>query len=161
MGIIWCAFWYLLASDNPQEHKFITNAEKEYLANQITDEFSKTIKVSLIFDLFFMLNYLYFKLEIWKKIFTSKACIVLFIHSFTTSWNMILFLTNVPTYFKEVLKFDVQSNGLLSSIPYVVVTIVIIFSGMLSDKIIESNRFKKRNVRVCFSVLGKLKFFLN
>ena len=46
MGIIWCVFWYLLASDNPQEHKFITNAEKEYLANQITDEFSKTIKVS-------------------------------------------------------------------------------------------------------------------
>jgi hypothetical protein len=61
----------------------------------------------------------------------------------------------VPTYFKEVLKFDVQSNGLFSSIPYFTITIVIIISGILGDKIVASNHFKKNNVRKLFSVLGK------
>ena len=77
-------------------------------------------------------------------------------HQFVVSWNISLFLTNVPTYFKEVLKFDVQSNGLFSSIPYLTVTLVIIISGILGDRIIASNRFKKNNVRKFFSVLGKV-----
>ena len=74
-----------------------------------------------------------------------------------------LFLTNAPTYFKDVLRFDVQSNGLLSSIPYVVVTFVNILAGIASDKLIESNRLKKNNVRKLFTVScnGGFFFFLH
>ena len=60
-----------------------------------------------------------------------------------------------------MLKFDVQSNGLFSSIPYLTVTLVIIISGILGDRIIASNRFKKNNVRKFFSVLGKVSWILN
>lgn len=66
-----------------------------------------------------------------------------------------LYLTNIPTYFKEVLKFDVQSNGLLSSIPNVIVMLVSIFSGIASDKLIQSNRFSKNIVRKFFTVACK------
>jgi ACS family sodium-dependent inorganic phosphate cotransporter-like MFS transporter 5 len=44
-GIIWCVLWYFLFCDNPNEHKFITDTEKQYLASEITEEFDKKITV--------------------------------------------------------------------------------------------------------------------
>jgi ACS family sodium-dependent inorganic phosphate cotransporter-like MFS transporter 5 len=87
---------------------------------------------------------------------TSKACIVLFIAHFTSSWGVVLFLTNAPIYMKEVLKFDIKSNGLLSSIPYMTVLIVIILSGFISDKLIKSGKMSRCNVRRLFNTLGIL-----
>ena len=55
---------------------------------------------------------------------------------------------------KEVLKFDIKSNGLLSSIPYLSVLIVILISGVLSDKLIKSGKITKCNVRRIFNALG-------
>ena len=40
---------------------------------------------------------------------TSKACIALFIGHVCSNWGTYLFLTNIPTYMKEVLKFDIKS----------------------------------------------------
>ena len=57
---------------------------------------------------------------------------------------------------KEVLKFDIKSNGLLSSIPYVSILIVVIVSGALSDKLIKSGKISKCNVRRVFNTFGKV-----
>ena len=57
---------------------------------------------------------------------------------------------------KEVLKFDIKSNGLLSSIPYVCVLIVIISTGILSDKLIKSGKISRCNVRRIFNFFGKI-----
>jgi hypothetical protein len=59
---------------------------------------------------------------------------------------------------KEVLKFDIKSNGLLSSIPYVSVLFVILFSGILSDKLIKSGKISRCNVRRIFNFFG-IKFY--
>jgi sugar phosphate permease len=63
-----------------------------------------------------------------------------------------LFLTNAPTYFKEVLKFDVQTDGFLSSIPYALLTFMNIVSGIVSDKLISSRRYTKNTVRKFFTI---------
>jgi hypothetical protein len=57
---------------------------------------------------------------------------------------------------KEVLKFDIKSNGLLSSIPYVCVLIVIISTGVISDKLVKSEKISKCNIRRIFNFLGKI-----
>ncbi len=45
----------------------------------------------------------------WKQIMTSKACIALFFGHVCSNWGTYLFLTNIPTYMNEVLKFDIKS----------------------------------------------------
>jgi hypothetical protein len=45
----------------------------------------------------------------WFKIFKSRACIALFIGQMCSDWGIFLFLTSLPTYMKEVLKFDISS----------------------------------------------------
>jgi hypothetical protein len=34
--------WFFISSDSPDDHKFIKNREKEYIAQEISDEFSET-----------------------------------------------------------------------------------------------------------------------
>ena len=47
---------------------------------------------------------------------TNKACIALFVGHTCSNWGTYLFLTNIPTYMKEVLKFDIKSVILYSLI---------------------------------------------
>ncbi len=57
---------------------------------------------------------------------------------------------------KEVLKFDIQSNGLLSSIPYLLFWLFIVLSGVISDKLIATKSFSRTLVRKGFNTLGFL-----
>ena len=65
-----------------------------------------------------------------------------------------MFLTQLPTFMKEVLKFDIKSNGLFSSLPYIVAYLVVVLSSLTSDKIIESNKISRTNVRKIFNGIG-------
>jgi len=54
-------------------------------------------------------------------------------------WGNYTFFTNIPKFMKEVLFFDIQANGLLSAVPYIVLGLVSFFSGPIADFIL--NRF--------------------
>lgn len=50
------------------------------------------------------------------------------------------YVTNVqsdytPTYFKEILRFDLQQNGLLAALPCLLEVISVTFFGVLSDRV--------------------------
>ncbi len=85
---------------------------------------------------------------------------MLFVAHFCQSWGVILFLTNAPIYMKEVLKFDIKANGLLLSIPYASCLIVIILTGLISDKLTKSFHFDVCKVRKLFNALGENDFLL-
>ena len=45
----------------------------------------------------------------WLKIFKSKACWSVFIGHFTHEWGNYMFMTQIPSYLRDVLKFDIKS----------------------------------------------------
>jgi MFS transporter, ACS family, solute carrier family 17 (sodium-dependent inorganic phosphate cotransporter), member 5 len=45
----------------------------------------------------------------WKAMFTTKECLAIYVGHFTYNWGNYLFLTQLPTYMKEVLHFDIKS----------------------------------------------------
>ena len=45
----------------------------------------------------------------WRAIFTSQACWGLFIIHTCTNYGTYTFLTSIPKYLSEVLKFDIKS----------------------------------------------------
>ena len=67
-----------------------------------------------------------------------------------------MFLTQLPTYMKEVLKFDIQANGFLSSIPYILFWLFIVLSGVASDRLIRSGTLSRTLVRKGFNTVGFL-----
>jgi MFS transporter, ACS family, solute carrier family 17 (sodium-dependent inorganic phosphate cotransporter), member 5 len=54
---------------------------------------------------------------------------------------------------KEVLKFDIKSNGALSALPYLVFWLFITLSGIIGDKMVQ--KMEKTTVRKIFNSLGK------
>jgi len=138
-GLVWCIAWFFLAADKPEEHRIISVIERDYIVEETKGNISTGNKSIP-----------------WKEIFTSKACLAVFVGHFASLWGTYLFLTNIPTYMKEVLKFDVKSNGLLSAIPYLVFWFLIMVSGFTSDKLIQSGKISRKNVRRVYNTLGFL-----
>ncbi len=51
----------------------------------------------------------YFKTAPWLKIMKSKTCLSLFVGHCCQNFGTYMFLTQLPTYMKEILKFDIKS----------------------------------------------------
>jgi len=45
----------------------------------------------------------------WLKIVTSGPVWAIVIANFSTDWALYTYLTSIPTFYKEVLFFDIQS----------------------------------------------------
>jgi ACS family sodium-dependent inorganic phosphate cotransporter-like MFS transporter 5 len=95
LGLIWTCAFYLLGSDTPEKNKFVRRGEREYLSaylvKPITD--NKTTKTTTP----------------WSKILTSRIVITLNLCCLCYNWGLYLYLTQIPSYVRDVLKFDVKS----------------------------------------------------
>lgn len=108
-SIIFCFLVY----DDPDTHPRISEKEKRYLKGCTRDS-SKKMRVP------------------WKAILTSKPVYAYHIVHFCYSWGFVTLAANLPLFMKEVLYFDLNQNGMLSSLPYL---------GMLGVRIIISSCF--------------------
>lgn len=55
---------------------------------------------------------------------------------------------------KEILKFDIKSNGALSATPYIVFWLVTVLSSILGDMMMQTFKMSKTTVRKLFNTLG-------
>jgi hypothetical protein len=94
-GLVWCAIWMFVASNKPEENRLIKTKEKEYILEE-TREMRECFEESE-------------SGAPWGSIMTSMPCIALFIGHSCSNWGTYLFLTSLPLYMKEVLKFDIKS----------------------------------------------------
>ncbi|XP_060605665.1 uncharacterized transporter slc-17.2-like [Ruditapes philippinarum] len=75
----------------------------------------------------------------WKSLLQSKPLWATFIAHFCFNWSFFTVLINVPLFLKEVLKFNIKSNGLYSAMPFIFQIISSILCGKLSGVIIKKN----------------------
>lgn len=75
---------------------------------------------------------------------------------FSSNFGTYLFLTQLPTYMKEVLKFDIKASGGLSTLPFIFFWLIILVSSLIGDRLIESKTLSKTAVRKLFNTLGEL-----
>ncbi|XP_033757483.1 LOW QUALITY PROTEIN: uncharacterized transporter slc-17.2-like [Pecten maximus] len=119
VNVVWVVVWWILASDSPMEHKGITKEERDYITHALAEsthkESGKKIDVP------------------WLKIFTSGPVFAIICVNVMSDWGAYTLLANIPLYLKEVLKFDITTNGLYSALPYIVFWAVINIGGWLAD----------------------------
>lgn len=138
-SVIWSVLFYILCSNSPESHRFITEAEKRY----ITSVLNKTKRNELI------------KMP-WKIILTSKACLVIYITHFCSHFCINLFLLQLPTFLKDIMNFDIKSNASISALPYIMSTVLHTSSSIISDRIIRSGKLSRTNTRKVFGAIGFL-----
>lgn len=119
-GLLWFIAWMLLVSDSPGQHRHISDAEREYITSSIgVSEETAARRKALGTP--------------WRAIFTSVPVWSLIISHMCANWGLFTLLTTMPTYMKEVLKFDIASNGALSAVPYIAFWACINIAGNTAD----------------------------
>ncbi len=142
LGLAWVFAFYALTTNSPATHPCISLSEKEY----ILEETRHSIETRAV---------LRSRIP-WKSLLTSKACWAVYIGHFTHNWGNYLFMTQMPSYLRDVLKFDIKSNGLVASIPYMACAVFMLVFSILSDRLLASGKLSKKNVRRVFVAVGTI-----
>ncbi|KAG8513193.1 Sialin, partial [Galemys pyrenaicus] len=138
IGIIWFILWFWLVSDAPETHKTISQSEKEYILSSLRNQLSSQKSVP------------------WVPMLKSLPLWAIVVAHFSYNWTFYTLLTLLPTYMKEILRFNVQENGLLSALPYFGCWLCMILSGQAADTLREKWNFSTISVRRIFSLIGMI-----
>ncbi|XP_035231490.1 sialin-like isoform X1 [Stegodyphus dumicola] len=115
-GCVWFIFWALLVTDNPSSHPWITKKELKYIT--LNQRIEQNVELPQI---------------PWMKIATSVPFWALIITQIGQDWCFYTIVNDLPTFFATVLHFKIETNGFLSSFPYLLQTIVGCTVGYLAD----------------------------
>jgi len=122
LGVVWFLAWSLLVFDGPDVHPSISEEEKAYIQSSLIE--CETDKPSSI---------------PWVDILTSPAVWAITATHVTQNFGYYVLLTELPSYMKNILHFDMKSNALLSGLPYLVMWLLSIVASITVDHIIARN----------------------
>uniref|UniRef100_A0A1B6DA23 Sialin n=1 Tax=Clastoptera arizonana TaxID=38151 RepID=A0A1B6DA23_9HEMI len=134
VALIWCGIWFYIVAETPSSDKSISVAEKEY----IEDTIGPTIISS--------------KVNVpWKSIMTSLPVWAIVAAHFSENWGFYTLLTELPTFMSDVFAYSMYDAGLISALPYLVMGLVVQFSGFLADWFRTSGHLSTMQVRKLFT----------
>ena len=124
MGLIPLFLLYFFVTDHPRQHKGVNKAELDYIENALRAEAAQEAKMK-VESLGQRLASFCFNYRFW--LLTINYFCIASIWWGTMAW--------LPSYLKASRGFSWAAMGALSSLPYVLGTISILFFGHLGDKI--------------------------
>ena len=138
-GIFWTVGWFIFVRDSPRKHPFIKEIERNYIeaechVDEDDDEDWKKIP--------------------WRKIILSMPFWAFMVAHFCSNWCLYTAMVSSPTYFKDVLHIPPTLNGIVNSLPYIVVFFSCLGSGIAADWLRKFT--STRNVRIFYYCGGSI-----
>lgn len=130
IGVIWLVLWMIIVKEGPEKDKHISQDELNYIQTQLGTKGRSVVK------------------HPWKSIFTSTAFYAIVASHFSENWGFYTLLTQLPTYLKNVMNFNLDKTGFLSAVPYLAMGILLGVSGYMADwlqvkKILTTTQVRK------------------
>lgn len=114
-AILWSVCFFLLGADSPSKHRTISQEERVYIEESLRTvekkEDGKVQEVSRAANVAVRLcdDLLLQKLRTpWREIFTSWSMWAIILAHCGQNWGYWTLLTEMPTYMKNVLKFNME-----------------------------------------------------
>ncbi|KZV57648.1 putative anion transporter 2, chloroplastic-like [Dorcoceras hygrometricum] len=118
LGTIWFAMWLSKAYSSPNEDPHLSREEKALiLGSSLSKEPVSDIP--------------------WKKILSKAPVWALIISHFCHNWGTFILLTWMPTYYNQVLKFNLTESGLLCVLPWLTMAIFANIGGWIADTLVS------------------------
>ncbi len=117
-AVLWAFYWWKTARDKPEQVSWLTQTEKQDLAEILSDE-QKNLKP--------VRNY--------AEAFKSKNVIILCAQYFCWSIGVYGFVLWLPSIIKGASNMGMVETGWLSSVPYLAATIAMITVSWASDRL--------------------------
>ncbi|KAK4371903.1 hypothetical protein RND71_007287 [Anisodus tanguticus] len=142
LGSIWFALWLTKAYSSPKDDPGLSEQEKRLIMDgSVSKEPVTNIP--------------------WKLILSKAPVWALIISHFCHNWGTFILLTWMPTYYSQVLKFNLTESGLLCVLPWLSMAIFANLGGWIADTLV-SKGFSLTSVRKIMQSIGFLgpAFFL-
>ncbi|XP_055704445.1 sialin-like [Phlebotomus papatasi] len=145
VGCAWCIAWLIIIKASPEADPFISEEEKLYIIRSVGSSEKKKIK------------------HPWKAILTSTAVWAIVSSHFAENWGFYTLMTQLPTFLKDSLGFDLGESGFLSGVPYLTMSCLLAVGGYLADWTQVKGYLTTRQVRRyfnCTAFLGQTIFMM-
>lgn len=138
LGTVWSLVFLWLVHEDPDSHPTITPDERRYIVRSIWGTSGVVVPVVP-----------------WLQILLSPAAwAVLFAHM-GQNYGYETLMTELPTFMKQVLHFDIKSNGTYSSLPYLAMWIFSNMTSCVADKMIQSRNYSHAFTRKMANSVGQ------
>ncbi|KAK2992632.1 hypothetical protein RJ640_023942 [Escallonia rubra] len=118
LGSIWFALWLSKAHSSPSEDPELSAEEKQFiLGGSVSKEPVTAIP--------------------WKLILSKAPVWALIISHFCHNWGTFILLTWMPTYYNQVLKFNLTESGLLCVLPWLTMAVFANIGGWIADTLVS------------------------
>lgn len=140
VGLIWSLLWFYLVFETPAAHPRITPEEREYIESSIG--FSATNHKALRVP--------------WCKMLLAPCVWAIIITHALSVFGYFMIVNQLPNYFKNILHFDIKTNGLLSSLPFLGKYVTALLSSCLADYIRTNDKLTTTTTRKMFTTFALL-----
>lgn len=130
LGILWALIWFLLFRDNPEDHKGISNAEKEYILSTRQDKKAHKTKEKLDFGI----------------LIKSKNMWLAMGQYFASNFTFFFALTWLFPHIKSEYQLETVEAGFYTAVPLVFGAFGNWFAGWLMDRIFKNGNWDKSRI---------------
>ncbi|XP_058084284.1 ascorbate transporter, chloroplastic-like [Magnolia sinica] len=118
LGSVWFAIWLRKAYSSPQEDPELRAEEKNLiLGGSVSKEPVSSIP--------------------WRLILSKAPVWALIISHFCHNWGTFILLTWMPTYYNQVLKFNLTESGLFCVLPWLTMAVFANIGGWIADTLVS------------------------
>uniref|UniRef100_A0A6P7GY55 Sialin n=1 Tax=Diabrotica virgifera virgifera TaxID=50390 RepID=A0A6P7GY55_DIAVI len=125
ISILWLLLWGVFIADTPKSQRFISEDERKFIESSLNhgSESKQETKYQMP----------------WKSVLTSPAFLAILVAHTCSNWGWYMVLIELPMYMKNVLRFKISENAILTALPFLCMWL---FSMILS-KTLDTLRARK------------------
>ncbi|KAG6800033.1 inorganic phosphate cotransporter isoform X1 [Apis mellifera caucasica] len=138
VGTIWCIAFLLMIYEDPESHPRIAEDEKKYILSALWGNAGASSPPVP-----------------WFSIVTSLPFWAILIAHMGQNYGYETLMTELPTFMKQILNFDIESNGTVSALPYLAMWIFSMLISHVADWMISSGRFNHTFTRKIVNSIGQ------
>ncbi|XP_033220002.1 putative inorganic phosphate cotransporter isoform X2 [Belonocnema kinseyi] len=138
VGAVWCISFLLIVHEDPEKHPRISDDEKKYILSALWGAAGATSPPVP-----------------WKSIVTSLPFWAILIAHMGQNYGYETLMTELPTFMKQILHFNIKSNGTVSSLPYLAMWIFSMLISHVADWIISRKKLNHTITRKIVNGIGQ------
>ncbi|XP_050666153.1 sialin-like [Leptidea sinapis] len=139
LTFVWCALWWYLVADKPNEHPRISDSEKKYINDALGDKVQDSKG-----------------LPPFKKICTSLPFLAMVVLHYGNLWGLYFIMTVGPKFVSSVLGFELKAAGVISALPYLARLLFATMFGAIGDCILARKLMRTTIIRKFFCLFSHI-----
>ncbi|XP_015522232.1 putative inorganic phosphate cotransporter isoform X1 [Neodiprion pinetum] len=138
VGTIWSIAFIFTVYEDPECHPSIAEDEKKYILSSVWGSAGVSSPPVP-----------------WKSILTSLPFWAILIAHMGQNYGYETLMTELPTFMKQILHFDIKSNGTVSALPYLAMWIFSMLISHVADWMISNNICSHQVTRKILNTIGQ------